>query len=378
MSSPTDPNDPLAIPQPTRPAEHAGDVLGFAAACLAHGQPVALAAVTETLGGAVRAPGALMAVDAAGRVCGYLSGGCIDADLALRAGAALQRGTAETVRYGVGSPYRDISLPCGGAITVAIDGAPDAAGIEAARAALARREPASLRVSGDRLAFAAGPGGAGRLARYAPKLRIRIAGRAADPVALASLAWAAGHDVAFWTPDADCAADARALGLSDPVRLGSVHALPEAGDDAWTAFILMFHDPHWEDVLLTQALAGPAFYIGAVGSPRTHAIRCQRLAGGGLDAGAIGRIRGPVGLLPSMRNASALAISALAEIVGAYEARVARSDLETDPRETDRGETGEQATGVPETGVMAARPQDPVSPQPARPAGAPGPVEIAG
>jgi len=321
----SDPRGPAGRPGPALPAEHAGDVLAFAEGRLAAGKRVALSAVSETLGGAVRAPGALMAVDEDGKVCGYLSGGCIDADLALRARAALASGQAETVRYGVGSPFRDIALPCGGAITVVIDGAPDPRAISAARAALTARQPAGMRLGDGRLVPFAGTGArlpaADLLARYRPKLRLRIAGRGADPIALASLARAAGHGVCFWTPDPDCAADARAAGLDAPVRLTSVHGLPSAGDDdPWTAFVLMFHDPHWEDALLCQALAGPAFYIGAVGSVRTHAARCERLRAAGLAETAIARVRGPVGLLPSMRNATGLAVSALAEIVAGYEA----------------------------------------------------------
>lgn len=95
-------------------------------------------------------------------------------------------------------------------------------------------------------------------------------------------------------------------------------ALPGLKDDAWTAFILMFHDGDWETSLLQQALSGPAFYIGAVGSPRTHKTRCEALVDAGSASHDIDRIHGPVGLVPSMRDASMLAISTLAEIVDAF------------------------------------------------------------
>jgi xanthine dehydrogenase accessory factor len=83
----------------------------------------------------------------------------------------------------------------------------------------------------------------------------------------------------------------------------------------------MFHDTNWEAPLLRQALAGPCFYVGAVGSRNTHERRCAALREIGCPEHQITRVRGPVGLIPSMRDASMLAISALAEIVGEFHRR---------------------------------------------------------
>tara|TARA_R110001606_G_scaffold262838_1_gene411448 strand:+ start:114 stop:380 length:267 start_codon:yes stop_codon:yes gene_type:complete len=85
----------------------------------------------------------------------------------------------------------------------------------------------------------------------------------------------------------------------------------------------MFHDVHWETALLKQALDGPAFFIGAVGSAKTHAKRCESLRQAGTSEHDIKRIRGPIGLVPSMRDASMLAISTLAEIVDAFHSKEA-------------------------------------------------------
>jgi len=78
---------------------------------------------------------------------------------------------------------------------------------------------------------------------------------------------------------------------------------------------LMFHDHDWEVALLSQALSSEAFYIGAMGSERTHKLRCEALGEAGVSAENIARIKGPIGLIPSMRDANLLALSALAEIV---------------------------------------------------------------
>ena len=102
-------------------------------------------------------------------------------------------------------------------------------------------------------------------------------------------------------------------------HLISPSLVPEVQDDEWTAFSLMFHDTDWETALLKQALTGPAFYVGAVGSRRTHAIRSQALAESGLPQTHIDRIFAPIGVIPALRDASMIAISALAEIIGEYQ-----------------------------------------------------------
>ena len=84
--------------------------------------------------------------------------------------------------------------------------------------------------------------------------------------------------------------------------------------------MLLFHDRDWELALLDQALGGPAFYIGAVGSARAQG----RLHGGlralGHGEAALARLCGPVGLVPHMRDAASLAISTLAEVVRDFHA----------------------------------------------------------
>ncbi len=269
----------------------------------------ALVVVTKTEGGAVRAPGALLAVSRCGSVAGYLSGGCIDADVALHARAALENGQARTLRYGAGSPFKDLPLPCGGAIEVAVLPDADRDAVARCHRQLTARLSASLDVSIGDCCFEA---------HYAPKLRLRIAGRGADALALARLSKAAGIPVSLWLRDDEDIDQAKGEGHSDITRLETPSALPEACDDAWTAFALMFHDGDWEGPLLRQALSGPAFHIGAVGSRRTHQRRCEALRAAGVSEAQISRVRGPVGLVASLRDASMLAVSALAEIVEAY------------------------------------------------------------
>lgn len=288
--------------------EHPEDVLGQWLAWQAE-TDAALVMVTATEGGAVRAPGALMAVAGDGRSAGYLSGGCIDADVILHARGALEHGETKQLRYGAGSPFKDLPLPCGGAIEVTIVPKPDHALIQRCHETLVARRPATMRLDA--------PSGE-ITAQYRPKLRLRIAGRGADAIALAQLAQSSGLETELALRDSEDLDLARAAGLTHLTALQTPSDLPAMADDAWTAFVLMFHDGDWELPLLKQALAGPAFYVGAVGSAKTQARRRAALTDAGVHPQQIARIRGPVGLIPSMRDASMLAVSTLAEIVDTY------------------------------------------------------------
>ncbi|WP_240935992.1 XdhC family protein [Billgrantia bachuensis] len=313
--------------------EHAQDVLGQWLAWRRAGE-VALVVVTATQGGAVRAPGALMAVSAAGESCGYLSGGCIDADVVNHARQALRSGQVARLRYGNGSPFIDMPLPCGGAIEVCVLPDADAGVLRVCRDRLAARQPVTLTLAHSGALGVGHPPVPGAVSfRYTPKLRLRIAGRGADSLALARLAMASDVETELQLRDGADVQAARRLGVDRVTALTLPATLPVLDDDPWTAFLLAFHDVDWEESLLAQALEGPAFYIGAVGSQTTHARRCERLRAAGIAEGRIGRIRGPVGLIPSMREASMLAVSILAEIVEAYQRKAfAGSALDIDTR----------------------------------------------
>ncbi len=304
--------------------EHALDVLSHLRDWQTQGRATALIVVTQTEGGAVRAPGALLGVSDTDQI-GYISGGCIDADVALQARQAIAEQSPRTLRYGAGSPFVDLPLPCGGAITVSIVPNPDPDVIDNAATLLSARQEIWMSVN-DARQLSAGPASiatSNPSARfhYHPKLRLRIAGRGADALALAKLSHAAGFETVLQLTDDEDIEAARAAGLYKIEQLSSAADLLPSGDDAWTAFVLLFHDPDWEVPLLSQALDGPAFYIGAVGSARTHSKRMAALQAAGVPLQDANRIKGPIGLVPSLRDASLLAVSALSEIVASFSAR---------------------------------------------------------
>ncbi len=307
----------------TPPADHPADVLRFTAERLAAGERCALAVVTGTEGGAVRAVGALMAVPETTPQAGYVSNGCVDADIVAHARLALARRAPARLRYGTGSPFIDIRLPCGGAIDLAVLPDPDPAIVaEAAGLLDARRETA---LAFDCARGALTPASADRdaaawsgdvfTARYRPRLRLRIAGRGPETLALARLAAMSGMAVIVQSPDDDLLGEAAALGDVTVMALTTPSAPPPSRDDPWTAFVMMFHDRDWEEGLLRQALQGAAFYVGALGSRRTQAARLEALRAAGVAEAALRRVRGPIGLVPSQRDAATLAVSTLAEII---------------------------------------------------------------
>ena len=134
----------MMMPQPNEMvyAEHASDIISKGAALIAASRPFALITSLEIEGGAARNVGSLALVDEAGAMTGYLSNGCIDRDIQLHAQKSLHTKRKKVIRYGEGSRYADLKLPCGGALTVLIDPNPD---IDAICAAAAKEDaPHSL------------------------------------------------------------------------------------------------------------------------------------------------------------------------------------------------------------------------------------------
>lgn len=303
---------------------HPRDVAAFAQQCRRDGVAAALVFVTGTEGGSVRAPGLRMAVDAAGRTIGFVSNGCVEADIVLQAQEAMASGVPVSIAYGRGSGRIDIALPCGGRIELLI--VPVGAAHEAALAALCADDRASgaiaLSADGQWTWQALSEPDAAADWRFIvhPRIRLIIAGAGAEALLLARLGVAADMAVELVTPDEALEAAARAIGL--PCRmLAGLSSEVALGADAGTAVALMFHDHEWEMRLLADALTGEAFYVGALGSTRAHARRVEALADLGLGPEVAARIRAPIGLVHQLRDPNLLAVSVLAEIAADFQAR---------------------------------------------------------
>jgi xanthine dehydrogenase accessory factor len=108
----------------------------------------------------------------------------------------------------------------------------------------------------------------------------------------------------------------------------ALRALPPL--DRYTALAALTHDPKIDDVPLAAALKAGCFYVGALGSRRTHAKRVERLGALGLDEAAVSRIRAPIGLDIGAVSPAEIAVSVLGEVIGALrqDRRRSRPDKE--------------------------------------------------
>ncbi len=298
----------------------ARDVFRFLGETLDRGERAALVTLTGVEGSSARAPGSLIGVGGTGATVGSLSGGCVEAAIVAEAQRVIADGTAAAVRFGIGSPYIDIRLPCGGGLDLLFTPLADSSGVAAAADLLGQRRPVALSAGLDgSLRVTDGPleGWDGDVftARYEPDLRIVIAGHGAEALALMRQAQAYGADVIVLSPDAAIADQAGRQGMSAQ-RLIAASRPPAIDADRHSAVVLLFHDHEWEEELLLAALATPAFFIGAMGSRATHRRRCELLAARGVAPGHLARIVGPIGSIPMARDPDTLAVSILAQIVG--------------------------------------------------------------
>lgn len=146
-----------------------------------------------------------------------------------------------------------------------------------------------------------------------PPKRLIVVGAVHIAQPLAPMARVAGFDVTVVDPRRAFATAERFPDVT------LVDAWPDAGLtdlglDQRSAVVVLTHDPKLDDPALTVALASPAFYIGALGSKKTHGARLERLREAGIDAAALARIHGPIGLAIGARSPAEIGVAILAEI----------------------------------------------------------------
>ena len=160
-----------------------------------------------------------------------------------------------------------------------------------------------------------------------PPLRLVIVGAVHVAQALVPIALAQGYAVTVIDPRRAFATEER---FGDRITLldgWPDEAMTQVAPDSRTAIVTLTHDPKLDDPALEVALKSPAFYIGALGSRRTHAKRLDRLAELGIGPELTGRIAAPVGLAIGAVTAPEIALSIMAEVVAARRgAALARRD----------------------------------------------------
>jgi xanthine dehydrogenase accessory factor len=148
---------------------------------------------------------------------------------------------------------------------------------------------------------------------YVPPARLVITGAVHISQALAPLARMLGYDVTIVDPRTAFASPERFPDL-EVIAAWPDAALPPLGVDRYTAFVALTHDPKIDDPALLHALGRDCFYIGALGSKKTHARRLDRLKAQGVTDAALARIHAPIGLAIGAVSPPEIAVSIMAEI----------------------------------------------------------------
>lgn len=302
------------------------------------GRQVALATVVRTWGSAPRPVGAQLAIDAGMNFEGSVSGGCVEGAVIVEAGDAMRDGKCRVLSFGVSDDSAfEVGLACGGQIEVMVEPVgigqgPSVAELRALVAARAERQPVVYEVNTEtwaRRLLPRDPGDAeleelfrtdrslreGALFRgvHNPPLRLVVVGAVHIAQPLVQMARIAGYDVALSDPR-DSFASAARFPKETFLDGWPDEALETYGIDARTAVVTLSHDPKIDTPALKVALGSEAFYIGALGSKRTHAKRVAALEEAGLPGDVIGRVDGPVGLDIGAASPSEIAVSIMAQM----------------------------------------------------------------
>lgn len=296
------------------------------------GRGAALATVVETWGSAPRQPGSQLVIDAEGRIMGSVSGGCVEGAVITEAQDALADGQSRVLTFGVSDETAfSVGLACGGTIRVLVE--PVGAGIPEQMladlvAARATRQPRAYQVNLQSWERRLTDGGdvAARMrsdksgmeegdwfvAIHNPALRMAVVGAVHIAQPLCQIARACGYDVTLIDPRGAFASAERFPGehiLDD----WPDEALAALGLDARTAVVTLTHDAKLDDPAIRAALESDCFYLGCLGSARTHAKRVERLTAAGF-ADRIGRIHAPVGLDIGAKTPAEIAVSVMAQV----------------------------------------------------------------
>lgn len=347
--------------------DDADEILDTAARWRAEGRAVAFATVVTTWGSSPRPVGSQLAADEKGEFVGSVSGGCVESAVISEARTILKGAPPKLLEFGVSDEMAwEVGLACGGKVEIFVQ---SLAGNDDLLAALRRtrasRKPAIVAIdladgrsvlmaegenagdAGLRATLAADAARAqaeersrsvehdGRrvfLQVFAPPRRLALVGAVHVAQALIPMAVAAGYDVTVIDPRSAFAAENRFPGVTMLSQWPKT-ALAAFGLDRRSALVSLTHDPKIDDPALAAALRSEAFYVGALGSRRTHAARLERLKEQGFSEDELRRIHAPVGLPIGAISPAEIAVSILAEITQAMRGAPRLTPVRADARE---------------------------------------------
>ena len=330
---------------------------------------VAVATLIQIYGSAPQPLGVRMVISSAGEMAGSVSGGCVEGAVVHEALEVLAGSRPRLVEYGIADELaQSVGLACGGQIGVYIepwpaddpvvaeyeqalrnarlvalalavrgplsggrllvwpsnqqrgtlgDPALDQLAAGRAQSLLTQQQSELLHFDIEGQAGAASQAGAVFIDVQPPPPRLIIVGAVHIAIPLITYAKVLGfHTIvidarsAFATPERFEHADRLQIGWP-------ADALPELEVDEGTYVVVLTHDEKIDDPALVYACRSPARYVGALGSRRTHAKRCERLAELGLTEDELARIHAPIGISIGARTPEEIAISIAAELVTA-------------------------------------------------------------
>ena len=309
----------------------------------AQGERVALARVVATRRSAPRPVGSKLAVSERGELAGSVSGGCVENEVYEAAREVLRGGEPRLLTYGISDDLAlSVGLPCGGEIDVWVD-EPDPALLE--RLAAVVRDDARAVVltdleDGTQRLLADGEdaqadelirGGHSRVLElegrrvfadvFGPPPRLLVYGAIDTAESLSSAAKAIGWRTIVADARGRFATRERIPSADELIVAWPDETLAQVQPDHATAIVVLTHDDKFDVPLLVGALAGDAFYIGAIGSRRNQERRRERLLDAGVDESALDRIAGPAGLDIGAHSPAETAVSILAEIMAVRSGR---------------------------------------------------------
>ena len=301
------------------------DIRPALAAALKAGRPAALATLFKVEGSAPRGPGAQMLFDGGPDgmgASGYFSGDCIEGDVASHAAEVLADGKPQRLHYGMGSPWIDIRLRCGGALHVLVEriAADSAAARELLGHAKARRQSVwssdgsdqrviagsgpLLEITGDRIAR-----------RFDPPRRLVVSGGDPGALALARLAQQANFETILVRPEGP--ETPPPFAVARYMREEVVSALETIGIDRWTAFVGATHEDHHDLAACLHALRNGAAWTGMIGAKSRAAGRKAALEAAGASKDELAQLHLSPGI-PGLGKAPwEVATGILAEIMQA-------------------------------------------------------------
>ncbi len=296
---------------------------------------VAVATVVETWGSAPRGVGSLLIIDADGHMEGSVSGGCVEGAVIMEALDAIPSGDARLLDYGVSDDEAfAVGLACGGRIRVLVEpvgGAMPVHLLEQLVAAITARQPiayvTAAQAQARKLAHPADFPDRFRLDRsgfeedgqtfiaiHNPPLRMIVVGAVHIAQALLPMARACGYDPVLIDPRGAFGSAERFPGETI-IEDWPDEAMATLAPDTRTAVVTLTHDPKLDDPAIIQTLKSQAFYLGCLGSTRTHAKRVLRLTEAGFAEADIARIHAPVGLDLGGRAPAEIAVSIMAQVI---------------------------------------------------------------